>query len=450
MESLLSKNTIKSAIKEKLNAEQYYWFWKANNDPYNFTEESQWAPYDLAINSLIEENYSKGVFFFEIEISDDTYCIDLNKNLQTLKKDAYRSRFIKRANRKDNILVIRKNRFANEIESSQYQNNSIKSYNEKSNFQRKIKVLDLFRNYEMNAGYMFLNENNLFNTEIFISDKIYNKLKDKLWIYIKLNNLNDVINYIKKEIRTEAERQIEFDKNNTKVNSNYLNQAEYYIKYLDETSNLSFEEKLINLYTQEGFLIYSINSMLRSQFAFKSELVLYFTLLQSSLNIVSKKFNHKLLSKSKLIINGQEYYVFYRGAQISKTFLLEDKELVNKNRGRFIVYDEFLSTTYDEKISDNFVFKDDLKPGNVRVKYRFLVKKIIADRIPNLFCFIQEISKFPTEKEVLLCSSTIFQIKNVEIKNDYYLVTSLFISNGFNKYDFLPNLHIITKHLSNW
>ena len=48
--------------------------------------------------------------------------------------------------------------------------------------------------------------------------------------------------------------------------------------------------------------------------------------------------------------------------------------------------------------------------------YSLLIPKNEADINPNLMCFIEEISAHKREKEVLLSSSTIFKIQNIEKK----------------------------------
>ena len=146
----------------------------------------------------------------------------------------------------------------------------------------------------------------------------------------------------------------------------------------------------------------------------------------------------------------KEYYKLYRGSTISEKIISADMEsLSEQGSGRFVVYNDFLSTTRDRKVAEGFLKMGDITGDLVRVFYSFLIPKSEADANPNLICFIEEISLYKNELEVLISSSTIFQIQKIEkkkikeVKNkityniDYYEVTLIFISNGFNKFDFI-------------
>jgi len=120
------------------------------------------------------------------------------------------------------------------------------------------------------------------------------------------------MNFIKEEIRNEAERcftrmnknnkeQVNNETNNNKTLQksetnkadkvdDYIKQAEIYICKLDERRDLTFEEKMVFLYTLEGFIFYSINPVLSSGLTLNSMLFLYFIILQASISIVSEKY----------------------------------------------------------------------------------------------------------------------------------------------------------------
>ena len=107
--------------------------------------------------------------------------------------------------------------------------------------------------------------------------------------------------------------------------------------------------------------------------------------------------------------------------------------------GRFLVFSEFLSTTYDIKTAKRFLNQGELKDDLVRVLFTLYIKKEIADQNPNLFCFKEEISYYLHEKALLISSSTIFQIQQVKKLQsvEHYEFNLHFISNGYNKYDFI-------------
>lgn len=458
----------------------YSWVWKANPDPFDSSQEPIWTPYDIAVSSFMEENHLKGIKKIEVDVGEDTYIMDLQNGLQKLKIDTFRQRPIKRVLPNEDIRVLRKNRFTQNITDSSYKNNNLSSHHKTENLQKKIRVNELLAledknkdsNWLMNAVYKIFNfskVNYLLDQEVCVSSKICEEVKAEFSkAKPKFENSGEIEAYIFEEITKQAHRFLKLDKDGNVINtleniksSTYIKHAEIYIKKLTELK-MPIEEKLIHLYTLEGFLVYTVNDILRRGSMLDSSMHLYFVLLQASIAIASKKFNPLISHQALYTIDRQQYYKLFRGAKISEKILLEDsKNLEQSGSGKFLVYHEFLSTSRDENVAKLFLHSSNPIEGEVRVFYSFLIPKKEAEN-NNLMCFIETISAIKSEFEVLLCCSTIFQIENIEKKSykaaglhyHYYDITLLFVSNGFNKFDFLkyfthPWLYLKDNHIGN-
>jgi hypothetical protein len=213
------------------------------------------------------------------------------------------------------------------------------------------------------------------------------------------------------------------DKNKQiKSTPKYEKQADEYIKLLDD-SKYSLEENMIRIYIVEGYVVYHFNQIQRDN-TFLTQMILYFTLLQSSIILVGKKYNGKY---STLSLKDNKYYLF-RGAKLPKDLLKLD---------RFIVFNEFLSTTYDRNTALGFALHGDLTDDLCTVLYEIIIDKKDFDNNPTILSFIQDISLHKSEKEVLLSSTTIFQYKEIHHNYQCNIVKLQFISNGYNKYDYI-------------
>lgn len=458
-------------ISEYIESE-FYWYWQQDEDPFLDSVEKTWAPYDISINKFIEENFKKGILFFDIQIQNNVYSIDLKNNYQYLKKNNYHSRPIIRACKVEKIAVVRKNRFANIIESKDYIDCTMNSHEVGKNLQMKIKINELFNSnnstiftFEEDEAFCDINkfkistyekESPLFNTEICISSSLCNEMKKEFYRKVSFENEDEIIAYLEKEILKEAQSKVTLTKNmsqdknkikkdikiiNIPYSEDYKKQANEYIKIL-KNKNKPLEYRLIRIYTEEGFIVYSINAVLRKDTTFHCHLFLYFLLLQASIGLVSEKENKHHLRKA---LKGNEYKL-YRGARIPKKALLSGNSL-NKNLNRFLLFNEFMSSTYDKAVALRFLKMGKSNIDLYQVFYILNFKKEEVEKNRNLFCFVERISRF-NESEVLISSSSIFQIKKIQEKKSYLIIEMDFISNGSNKFDFLKYCTLTTIDLS--
>lgn len=106
-----------------------------------------------------------------------------------------------------------------------------------------------------------------------------------------------------------------------------------------------------------------------------------------------------------------------------------------------MVFNEFLSISYDINQLKEFLYWGNLKDVLVPVLYTFTINKDLADNILNIFSFIEDSSDLSQEKEVLLATSVIFKLQSVEKKfcfsnlRSYYDGSAFYVSNGYNKFE---------------
>lgn len=352
-------------------------------------------------------------------------------------------------------------RFSGTITKTNIYDNRLDSYKDEKNCQIKVKVKELLHYVEDTTNNQF---NNIFEQEICISQGIHEELKDKLENKSSIKNIKNLEDNIVEEIINQSKICIEKLSNDSLENvdfdakeKEYKTKAEYYVQELSKKDS-DFEEKIIFLYTVNGFLYLQINNILRNETLGESGIYLYFIFLQVSIKILALKYNNQIIKDNIKNIERKEYYQLYRGTKYSKDLLFWIKLKLEKKEdyASFLIFNEFLSTSRDINIGMKFMKKQKCNEDTVRVLFTIDIQRDLADSIPNLMCCIEKISKFDYEKEVLFSSSSIFKtIKIEENKLEengceiiFYAVNLLFISNGFNKFDFLKYSKIKEVNLS--
>jgi len=392
---------------------------------------------------------------FEVDIREHTYIIDLKNYVQILKgSDPKKQRPITRENQSSDIVIQRENRSDFKDDATKIdEKNDLKSHTEMDNLQKKKTVREILLYGDKDDCHIDLLKEEILLTPTLIEELDHEFTKDNEDVKkFQFEDEEKILEYVFKEIKNQAETYLKIDKHDKIVNildsqmkdkPNYIKEAEAYKIKLNEKSYNSLHEKIIYLYTLEGFLVYSVNSILRNGSMQNSFIHVYFILLQASIKFANKTINKEITKKALVTVEGKEYYKLYRGQKNSEKFLIKDEAKLEKDKwGRFLVYQNFLSTSYDVKQAERFLPKE-LKEGEARVLYTFLIPKIEFDENNrNLMCFIEDCSAYKSEKEVLISSCSIFQIIEVKKKQtrnnlECWDVLSHFISNGFNQFDFV-------------
>ncbi len=319
----------------------------------------------------------------------------------------------------------------------QFHQNALTLSNDKDTI--RLKVCDLFGNQNRDKGYIFEKNNALFNTGITLSQKIYQEFRRIFFYQVSFDNTNEVIKFLKDEI--EYEKRVWNKSKNTEPNpkpnpnfrggiavegnneSKFNQQAKVYEDILGNHSDgRALEEKILSLYSLEGFVFDSLNPLLDKEGIFRSQLILYYLLMLASFEIVSKKNMLKSASKCRLtIINGEEYYTFFRGSRIAESLLLNEIEALQlKKASKYVFGNEIQFVCCDVEQCKNLLFLDGNNAGLIPVLYNFRIKKSEADRFQNLFCFPDAgsenfyISNNNSQKQVLLCPTSVFEVQKIE------------------------------------
>ena len=381
----------------------------------------------MDINKIIENKFNNGIFCFEVLIEKDVYIIDISKFLQIKKSDIEKQRPIIRAKSDTQLNIIRVNRFTSFINQNAKVNNILNGHQSDQNLQNKVTITKLFKK-EIIYSKFDLTLFALFNTEITLPSYIINELKT-YFLELEILSTEEIISIIENELYTQA-NSLSLDNSTEIIKYTPLSQVKSYVDKLKEENGFTLPEKLIILYTMEGFLVYHINEKLRNN-NFFTDVKLFFILLQASIVLVGDKYNQKNLIDPLI----GDKIILYRGSKISTKVLEEDSQLYPD--GKIVIFNEFLSTTNDYDTGIRFMRFGDLKEGLSRVLYKITVDIDIYKRNPNLLASVNDISKYEHEKEVLFSSSSIFKMSKIEKESDYYIVTMEFISNGYNKFDFI-------------
>lgn len=428
-----TKSTKGNKIAEAEQAQEFHWCWNANVDPIDENIDPDWCAYDNPTNKQIEENYLKGIHFMEIGVGAHVYCIDLKQKFQYLKKDPNRCRQIYRAHKKEYLRFIKIKESENYSASALNKN---KAKNEPPKCYAKLKVCELFGYPEDNEGFIWDSSSNaLFDTEIIISTNIHKALKKHFYYEVNFNNIEEVASYLQNEISLEeqkfelcngAKKQIintlELIKipNFVKTPDDYMQKLK--LKEKQNLKNLALEEKLVFLYSLDGYIKLSLDSVLRDFLFFSSQLFLFYTLLQASINILAKKFNSVYAANAIQKIKGEDFFVFYRAMQIPENFLLAEMKLLKQQKNSRLIYNDFLIASYDRNVVSELLLSGEIgaesKEDHVQVLYVYCIKKTDVEQRPGLFCFIEEVSSRPNRKEVLISSSNIFRTMKVQKKHE--------------------------------
>ncbi|CAF1978237.1 unnamed protein product [Rotaria magnacalcarata] len=153
-------------------------------------------------------------------------------------------------------------------------------------------------------------------------------------------------------------------------------------------------------YTYEGFLYRMLNKALRNlEINNLIKLGFFIRDLHQQLQFVyEKQFGHTQV----------ESFTVYRGQSVCNA----DFEKILKTSNGLISFNNFLSTSEDEKVSLTFGKNGACKPGFVGILFEMTIDKSITS---SPFALLDEYSYFQgTEKEILFSTHTVFRIKEIK------------------------------------
>jgi len=369
--------------------EEFQFFIEANENNRNININFQWTPYEAEDQFILKDAYKKYLqdkFKSIVELKKPSdYFIDFFKMLQIHKTDSNKNRAIQRFHPKLVSNIVRKNRFCTF-------NNDFKI---KPNILRQqilngwgflCFLLESDNNKFININKIFFKIFNEFPCEIEIEEDLC-FFEDRTSIQLSLQEIKQVIT---KEVL-----------NLSQLNGHNNNSADFYRSEIEKIADCaSFFNKILYIYTIEGYLYRQINMLLQILDKSKLENIKYFyTSLLASFQYFSKKTK----------FNCNQDLIVYRVSEFSD----EEAESYNKqnNKNIYRIFNEFLSTSFDKKISVNYFHKDD--SNTKEYLWEITIPKDIVKNEPHNFADISNTSIYPHEKEILIRSGAIIQINHI-------------------------------------
>ncbi|CAF3403434.1 unnamed protein product [Rotaria sp. Silwood2] len=176
-------------------------------------------------------------------------------------------------------------------------------------------------------------------------------------------------------------------------------------QYADNSSTLisvnKFEQNYcpqssILWFTREPFIYEKVNHALRTQ---DSDIIVLMGFFIHDLHYEIKRLHDQnQLSQVKFV---------YRGQGLSES----DFERLKRNKGGLLSFNNFLSTSVNEQVSQLFASSSADAEGLVGIKFRIEIEPSMSS---PPFTTIKQASQFPDEEEILFSMHTVFRVSDIE------------------------------------
>ncbi|CAF1168269.1 unnamed protein product [Rotaria sordida] len=219
------------------------------------------------------------------------------------------------------------------------------------------------------------------------SSKMKSNEIDPTFMYSQL--LKEILIDIEKE-DTEKQKLIEFCREQYSQNDSEL-------EFINEFDQGYLKQSPLWWYSREGFVYKMLNRALRSQDIEIISKMAFFV------RDAHQQITQLYLQKSK------EFSPFnvYRG----QGMMNEEFEHMRQNSGGLISFNVFLSTSVDRQVALEFAQKSQNDSSKTAVLFQMEVDPTNAS---NPFASMENISFFPTEKEILFSMNTVFRIEEIK------------------------------------
>jgi hypothetical protein len=215
---------------------------------------------------------------------------------------------------------------------------------------------------------------------------------------LPLNDMKLFITGLKKEI----DSLVSYSKSSISVFSGILNSLNQKTLY----------PSVIKLYTMESFLYSLLNKILRERLEKE-----YFRIKYFYTSLMLACYHYSQISSKKLLDRVKDNrFITYMPGKISIKNIQRDKNSI-------YVINEFLSTTLNKKTALNYISKNNLKDYCL---YEFFIP-FDNDNV-KAYVFLDEISFFPKEEEVLLKSGIGMILRNFRIEEELLIISVEVIS----------------------
>jgi len=380
-------------ISYEKDQEEFLFFWKANDDPWDLKEKSTWAPYDYEDQYVLKQAYNK---YLEdknqnkVVLKDPAdHFIDFSRMLQISKLFEKRQRPVQRCHPNLITNIVLKNRFSNSDDNN---------FQIKTDFIEQETLIDnkSFSNKIKNQNTKKINK---ISFKIFPDFPCELEIEEKLCFFVDRTCIEVSLKKIKFILIKEIE-DLAKDKNDS--TKDMIGTALEYKKHIEQIKDhISFFRKIVYIYTMEGYLYPKLNSFLRTmnKSAFDS-IKYYYTCLLASFQFINQNTN----------INHDKELIVYRASRFSEEEFTEYKHKKNSNIIR--VFKEFLSTSRKPELPKNHFFhKNDKEIREFFWEIR-IPENIIKNESSN-FADISIFSQFNSENEILIKSGSIIQIDEI-------------------------------------
>ena len=314
--------------------EQYQWMWQSNSDPWGEKVEPEYASYPFDENQIIESAFKNGKADV---IINENYKIDLRRRIQINLNNSYKQRPVIRQ------LSNRENR---RLEQPIV---ATRSFREDINFHGCQFVVDWYRS----------------------ATAIIEK------------GSNQIVEAIIKGLCDEANVQPDREK--------ALLDAETFVKQLRQVQYAkrieTVQETCIKLYTEESFLCYIVNQVLRDNDKTKS------TALGPLCYLLYNYIGHCTKEQAKLVGN----ITLYRGERLSPSVMQE--YIATAGLNAVWRWTQFVSTSKKREVAEKF------SDGNV-----LFVIHMVGQPVSDQGVCVSLLSRYPEEEEVLLRPGVRFKI----------------------------------------
>lgn len=402
-----------SAEKFPNEGEEFAFFWQSNPNPLDHKEKPTWSPYELEDQCFLKKEYQKylndNTYKSEHLIVASDYYIDFSKNIQINLKNQTQQRTIQRCNPNEVKDIIRTSRF--EIS----ENSKIsKDSNYQVNFihEKTVKKQDEVGYFLKKSDEIKFKKINKIQLKVFKDFECTIEIDTQLCPFDKENYIIDIsLDELKQKLIEEIKYLRNDNKKFSESNSLYISHLNQIIDYK------SFFQKIVYIYTMEGFIYKNMNDYLRAlQINEIKNIKYYYISLLASLLYFSQNC-HQLPINSPL----NNDLILYRVTRVTDLEFDEYKKKDFKNIYR--VYNEFLSTSSSRETALNYLINKDSNIKEfiweITIPYH-LIKNGLCD-----FADISNYSYFQNEKEYLLRSGTVLKIDDIipyQIENGNQLV----------------------------
>jgi hypothetical protein len=368
---------------------EHFWVYKI----YQTKDYTLWSVYPMQINVQIETFYQRKESVVKTKINSEPFTIDFRNMIHTSDVNPSKKTNIRRVNRGDiTIKIFREKRASSKLFIS-----GVQLVLDLTAMTQNVHLTEPFKNNTITAD----------NTQRFIYCK-EGLLSGKFKQYKSVEKLHKSLKKTAKLVCGTDELQ-----------------RTCYFNEIAAINQKNVFQQVIKLYTMEGILYDKLHEELGTKdSSLTRQIELFYILLQAA--IIEESVLQKDMLRGKLKLSNCCVQLF-RGCVLSE-------EIVGSYRngiGSIRYFNDFISTTYD---LNNAVINSTSQVSGDDAACVF-VFNIDFDRA--CFAFIEDLSYYAVEKEVLITAGCLFKVTSVQEDRGVTRIELDLVSDGSMPYDYL-------------